>query len=453
MEVRIDSAAVDRLTRERPIDVLWKMMEPLDPTCRIFAPFQVRNKDYVWTLDGEDWTRLSEAEPWDASAVRAKIEDVRVRIPSSLALSPSLVDYILTTPGDEYVFFRKSPSGDVEVQLTGWDFAFPRRPGQRGPVTWSDPAGEQDVRVVFEDSGTPVPSFSFMLTTPSGKEKVLSTGPDGTLYLGRMAPGRQVPLRGVTRSGDFGLVVEMGKDYYRFDVTPPPPPPPRECSLRVDVRTQGGAPAPGTRILVGGIEYTTDSSSAVVVDGLTVGMGVKVKYGGDLSICSDVDLVEGENRVLLKVPDPPVPCTLTVHLLGDGGKPLGEERVEVSGREYVTSSSGEVVIRGLARGEEVRAVYVAHPEVNGHCTVAGGENTIVLLYKEPVVVVPPPQVRIRVLDRNGDPVRNTPLRFKTRRGPLEQVSDEEGWVYFPADLFTPGEKVRLSFEYMHPPVK
>ncbi len=451
MEVKIDSTLVRKLTKDRPIEVLQKILDTLDAKYRIFAPYQVRNNDYVWTLPGEGWMTLPEAQGQDAAAVHGRIEEVRSHLESTKLIPSPVADHILTTPGDEFIYWRRNPSGDVEVLLTGWDYAFPTRPVVSPPRVAVNYSDARPVRVVFIDSGLPVPNFSFAIKTVSGSAKVLSTGPDGTFLLGNMRPGTVVPIRAVSREGEFELKVVSGEEFYRFDVTPPPPPPPPKCSLLVRVRTVGGASAPeGTHVTVGGVDHVVDGTSTLLVEGLVAGMKVRAKYKEDTSIFSDVDLVEGENETTLTIPDPPVPCSLTIRLFKGSGALMPGEILSVGGTQYKTTYNGEVNLPGLRKGDTLSVVYDAHPEVCATKVIEEGENRIDLVYTEPVVVVPPPQVRVRIFNRHGDPVCKVPLRFKTRKGPLEQVTDGEGCVYFPAELFTPGEKVKISFEYVHP---
>lgn len=183
-----------------------------------FVDMQLGSNSYIWEWDGDEWKKYSEASQEELNIVEAEIEKVR----QAVSMKTQKAEVLLTVPNIDYIFFRISDIGDVDIKFTGWGFSN-YKPAIGKPII-RDIAKQkttQKTRIAFLVDGLPVPNrdfhykFSYMQ-----KENLQQTGIDGFYTFDTpLVVGDNITLTDLISRKSFTLIVTLGKEEYIYDVT------------------------------------------------------------------------------------------------------------------------------------------------------------------------------------------------------------------------------------------
>ena len=255
MEIKVSENGVYKVipkedyTSER----LWSILSEVIPAKdQIFAAFSTSPGKYVWTLPGDGWVCLADADESTASLVQETLDAKKRAVIRALTDHSGLrVDALFVVPSEEYVFFRPASDGSLQVMLVAWDYKFPARP-EGGPViiTGSPHLKRQDVCVKFIEAEKPVPGYHFLLKLIDGRLTEKTADPAGRFQMAGLVIGKSYQLYSADRSRDFTFTVQAGKSEVIIDLT-------GDIIVEVAVN-RDDAPAQGVPVKISfvGMEYS-----------------------------------------------------------------------------------------------------------------------------------------------------------------------------------------------------
>lgn len=204
---------------------MW-LKEHLDSRgLNIFAEFSASNNHFKWTLPGSGWKRITEvAEEALEKSIRGTLDSKKLEIEKALSPIPPEVslEKVWSVPSDDYIYYRVSESGVIEVMLVAWDYQTAARHGGEGiSFRLHGTRQSQSVRMRFVEIGRPVPGYPFFIRTKDGKFNEKITDGDGSIFLGALPVGNTVEAMSTDKSRDFSFEVIKGQTDYEFDITGP----------------------------------------------------------------------------------------------------------------------------------------------------------------------------------------------------------------------------------------
>lgn len=255
MEIKVAENGVYKIIpkEEFTSEQIWSILsEVLPEKDQVFAAFSTAPRNYVWTLPGKGWTRLTEADDATLALVQDALNDKRSLVSRALADYPSLrVEALFTVPSDDYIFFRPAPDGSVQVMLVAWDYKLPaRQEGTEVVISGSPHLKRQDIRLRFIEADKPKSGYRFLLRLIDGKFTAKEADDAGCFSMPGLVVGNSYVLYSQDRSRDFSFKVEPGKTEIVFDLT---------GTITVEVKVnRDDAPAEGVPVQISfaGEEYS-----------------------------------------------------------------------------------------------------------------------------------------------------------------------------------------------------
>ncbi len=200
----------------------------LGPTNKYFAKCRIAAGFYQWDGDGIGWIALSQAPEELKTTINDRVAEARSEVRSKLsgATAPiaDMADKILTTPNDDYIFYRTTADGAVEVIFAGWGFCNFRKSSGRVIVEKLQQKDTQTVRVAFANNGEVIPNHPFSVL----KLKAVPYTTDETGYFtfgDNVEVGTSISLRSDVSNETFTLTVQPSQSDYIFNVNIPEPQP------------------------------------------------------------------------------------------------------------------------------------------------------------------------------------------------------------------------------------
>ena len=192
------------------------------------AIYQKSYDGSVWKHAEGGWIGYSEADDLVRGLVLSEIEHHKSALRASVAAHPELskiIENVLSSPGNEYYYYRFDDLGQLEVLMTGWGFKKPVRREPKGIVV-DDPREKlQSVNICFVDCGNRVPNRTFKLELRKMKRTIERvTDQDGLFLVGEhILVGTVLPIIDTVTGKTFELTVQKDQDIYECDVTLPKP--------------------------------------------------------------------------------------------------------------------------------------------------------------------------------------------------------------------------------------
>lgn len=280
MIIKINANDIYKITQSCPCDEMEEIFEVLPSELQIFAKYKVGAGFYQWTVPGDGWIRLCDADEQDATDVNNELLEKKQAVRNILANNHKInVDNIFTTPGDHYVFFRYH-SNDLEIMLVAWDYKFPAKPVSGGVVIGGPKVPvKQKVVLVFREAGLSIGKHRFGYKTYSGRNKNIVSDEDGKCYMGELLVGKSYDICVPGLSEPVILTPEKGKVEYFIDVS-------RPYTLNVRI-TKDGLPVDNSFAIV---NYLGCVHNVSVVNGEA---SIELPYS-EAAICTI--MVEGEEK-------------------------------------------------------------------------------------------------------------------------------------------------------------
>ncbi|MDE6448637.1 MAG: hypothetical protein K2L41_00985, partial [Muribaculaceae bacterium] len=381
MNIKVSVNAVTRIIDPKvPIEQVYKVVQPVASNARINLGAFTAGAGYLqWALDGEGWIRFKDLDDAEKAVVAQEFTERRQQVIDGLK-GAQIASDVLTVPSEEFLLVRRN-GADNEIALAAWAYRYPERVSGLELNTWRSNARLQEVDISFSWAGKLIPNMPFML---EGFPHF--TDLDGTFHVDKPLPvGKQYrlytsnnPAPGV-EDRTFMFTVEQGKADYCFDMT-------RWFDIETTV-THDGEPVEGAECMI----VFGDRQEKLTTDafGRTT---LRLPLAGD--IVGHINANQPE-------------CTATCR-----GKEL----------EFTPHRADEYHLFGF----EFETEKVSEPE----SPVVEEEKAA-----EPEPPEAPQLITIKILDYDGFPVVNMPLKLKTKtKGTFDYVTDEKGMITVPADI-------------------
>jgi len=391
MNIKVSVNAVTRIVDPKiPIEQLYKVVQPIANSAGIQLCTFTAGAGYLqWILDGEGWIPFKDLDDTDKANVAQAFTERRQQVLDELK-GAQIANDVLTVPSDEFLLVRKNGIND-DIALAAWAYRYPERASGLELNTWRSNAKLQEVNIIFTWDEKPIPNMPFML---EGLPHF--TDLDGTFHVDKPLPvGKQYSLHTSTapvpgiEDRRFTLTVEQNKAEYRFDMT-------RWFDLEVIV-TRGGEPVCDCSCMIG---------------------------------------FNGKNNTLAT--DSTGRATLRLPLAGDMVGHAAPNQPEC------TATCSDKTLK-----------YTPQHADDYHTFEFDLEPEKTPEPEPPVIpeekVIPPPvkepeMVKIVIIDYEGFPVVNMPLKIKTKaKGTIDIVTDDKGAVTIPAEIVSHKEKVNVKF--------
>lgn len=202
---------VEQQANNRIREVLGEPLSQYFATCHVGADF------YSWTTPANGkWLAMTQAPTDEVGGVKRKWEVLQQEVRTKLAAHPELAERILEIPNDEYIYYRWSQEGNVELLVTGWGFRNFKRPVYKPIVNPSD-NHTRAVTVAFTCKGEKVPNRAFFIVATK-KHNARVTDGEGNCDLGNLDIGTTVTLIDGPTQQPFAFTVEADKGEYTFEV-------------------------------------------------------------------------------------------------------------------------------------------------------------------------------------------------------------------------------------------
>ena len=411
----------------------------------LFAKIQMNGNSAQWYVDGDNagYRPITNATEEDRIAA---LQDLKVRKARILqVLQKKNVPYaesLFVIPSEDQIFYSKV-NGEVKALLCQWGFRKRNDPAKHDTISFllstvPDPPEPVDVCFIAKGSdGKPLGSLPFKLEWVGVNLQDFITGEDGSYSLGNMMPGATFSVLD-DRGNKFSFTVSTGVCDYEAVF-------PVYASLTIKVVNQDGDPKPSYKIAVGDLEIMTDDQGIYSDNSIELNSDSSVTVFDDTGHREVYKLERGENTFTFQVTDQFF-SSLIIHTQWSDGEAIPNHKVVVNGEEKESDQDGNIVLSGLEPGSN----YTVYPAENindrQEICLARGDNEVLVQKTK----IPPKDVRIRLFDHKGNPLRNLHVNFKLASGPCEADTDDEGCIFIPETLFTDKEKVQFSFEYEDP---
>lgn len=438
--------SIDYLIQNQSYENIVARMEvDLGPEdVNFFSRFRQEGSRGIWyTEHSGTYKPFKDASPQEQELIAIEMEERKRSITEKMQAKMPYIQSLFTIPTENQIFFHTDENGEIRVTLTQWGF---KARGEGGDI---DVIGaiiarprtltQTDVWIqAFYSDELPAADATLNLHLFNAlNERGFKTDADGKFHLGKLINGKDFSVNDGNGHEEH-FVVTPGQNVYVINL-------PLYVGYEVVVQNQEGMRKTGYPLMLDGVEFVTDEKGAVHVDNVLLIPGKQIVLRNQAGDEKSYSLTRSDNRFLYEVIDH-FSSSLTVKVRFDAGEPIADRKVSVGAKEYLTDGEGMFTVSDLEPGMVVHVQDMIEPSVFVDKELERGDNTIELVIAKPI----PPMVRVRVFNVAGEPITNTKLRFETKLGPLEAVTDQDGAVFFPKELFTHKEKVKLRFEYVDP---
>ena len=411
----------------------------------LFAKIQMNGNSAQWYVDESNaaYRPITTASEEDRLAA---LQDLKVRKARILqTLKQKNVPYaesLFIVPSEDQIFYSKTGS-TTRALLCQWGFKKRNDISKHDTITFllesvPDPPEPVNVRFVSKGSdGKALGPQPFKLDWVGVNMQDFITEEDGTYPLGKMMPGSSFSVLD-DNGNKFPFTVAPGIFDYEAVI-------PIYASFAIKVANQDGDPKKAYKIAVGELEVMTDS------EGMYKDARIELTSDSSITVFDETGhrevyrLERGDNAFTFLVTDK-FYSSLLVHTQWNDGEIIPGAKVMVNGEEKESDNDGIIEMNDLEPG----SCYTIYPSDNisdkQEIRLERGRNEVLIQKTK----IPPKDVRIRLFDHKGNPLRNLHVRFKLASGPCEADTDEEGCIFIPETLFTDKEKVQFSFEYDDP---
>lgn len=330
---KIKQAALNEIHWKLPgwnqgADANARLKSLLRDASKYFASVNVGPSAVFWNDPASDWTCVTAATAAERPAIEAEHRRVSALVSQRAG---KYAEMLLTRPNDDYLFFRPTPQGGVEILFTGWGYSNYKKASGGAFRKMNEKEDTHPATVCFTVNDEPQPMRAFEVLLPGGRVNSVQTDAEGKYLFPKVNPGAKTTLRDVESQKTFEVVWDKNRTEYRFDVTPeyvpeevvepevpeeekkeevlpPPPPPVPETPITVRIVDHKGQPfananvsltMPGARVdgaldTTGAIRFAADKFPP----GMPITTSVVAGRESFPSIVWSID--EGEHEYLLQ---------------------------------------------------------------------------------------------------------------------------------------------------------
>lgn len=236
------------IAKEPAYEKLYTMLSRMTGSALLFAERHTTLKQIQWSAPGDDWKPLALAPDEVRQQALHIMANARAAVSAALGGSNSrLTDNVLTTPSEDFIFYRPDAAGGIQVVLTAWGY---RQAQIANPLAaWLLGINKKGgIGIGFSRQGKPVPSYPFRMIMASGQAKVFTTGPDGLLHIKPNVNDHQITVayeNGLTHT----ISLVMGQETYWIalpDIEPKPEPEPEPEPEPIPAPEPNPVPEPPT---------------------------------------------------------------------------------------------------------------------------------------------------------------------------------------------------------------
>lgn len=230
-----------------------RLREVLGDTSKYFALLKVGNATYNWVVDtAAQWLPMGMAPDSEKALIMERTEAIKQEVYAKLQADDNLAGKICQVPNyDEYIFYRHTADGAIDVVITGWGFHNFKKAGPFKD-TWPPRPQMFQTSIAFVANGVRQPNRPFRILTPH-MAKPDTTNEEG-LRSFREYPGAALSVIDDATGRRFDFVTTNADTLLEFDVTevpiveqPPvqPEQPPMPVIVRLTALDAQGMPLRG----------------------------------------------------------------------------------------------------------------------------------------------------------------------------------------------------------------
>ena len=421
-------------------DELRKRLGP--GTLQYFASCFIGNAYYQWStnINGQ-WMPLTEADPAQRELVAERMAEIKQEVIAKMANDPELAEQVMEVPTIDYIYFKPTAEGKVDVIITGWGFRnFKNDPPFRIKTKPKKPVTPNTI--AFAIDGQQLPNRTFTLKAPwTNKPEEKLTNADGLFTIEESAD-TPLEITDTLTGKQFNIVVNNSQPAHVFDLT-------EKTALTIQAFADG-QPVNGDPVSVdyGGQHYDlTMENGQATIPYLTLhrGHSCQVILRGEEQNVEPT--LEGPNVVTFQF-QTPLPTiehgALTIEAYADG-QPINGELVSIDycGQHYdLPLQNGTTTIADLviSQGQPATA-YMRDAQQSA--TLVKDENVLLRFDFQ----TPPPEpitARLAALDFMGVPMRGAQFHMQQGDTVLDGILDDQGQVFFIKDPFMPGQPIAVN---------
>ncbi len=408
----------------------------------LFSKILLRGDGAEWVVeDNKEYHPFSVATAEEKELIAISLEERKESVLRKLGGMPFAKD-LLTIPSENQIFFSKDNMGNVSVTLTQWGFKLPRSKDDIDIISAliAKPRvlvqSQVNVIVCYSD-GLPASNESFDLQL-FGSMVPFKTNEDGRFNLGRLINGKSFAISD-HKGNEKSFTVDPSIELYEVEF-------PIYTSYNIMVSNQEDTPCANFTLVVDGNPMTTDEKGLIKSDEfvltpkmVVVAVHEETSHKETYTLARDPE----ENHFKF-VYSEKFYSTLDVQVRYPDGEGLPKFRVKVGNDEYEADEYGHLHLEGFEADTTIRVADAFDCANYVDVELQRGDNATELIIKRPEVKM----VRIHLQDKEGNPLRDLPLKLQRKKTEdLEGTTDADGNVFFPAELFADGQKIKLSCSY------
>ena len=426
---------------------------------RLFSKVEQRNNEAIWYIDSdvENYKSFKDATPEEKGEIADLIEERSAQIKTKITTLKEIAEFqqfIFSIPSENQIFYTYDINQNLIVTLAQWgcgDVSLGKPIDiSSTPIAVPYPNPEVNLLIKYTDN-SPADNetfyFSLVNDHPAAdtSAKPFKTDTEGKKSLGKRKKGLTFNISNKEDKSDVNHQITVTEQslYELFF--------PCFTSYRVQVVNQFDEPYPNEQILANNQLFTTDEKGCFEVNRLEYIPNTNI----DLALASNTE--KKAQFTLQKNADNnhfkfvlPVDCEYNLHiktLLENGtAVPNYKLQIEKEGKNepYETDENGILSFKNLTQDQEITVVDWNNPENKQTITIQRGDN-----YCDVIVELPKEkQVRIKLLDLEGNPIKGTNLNVKTKAGTFKGTTDVDGYIHLPFTNFKHKEKVKVNFTYL-----
>ncbi len=424
---------------------------------RLFSKIEQRNNETFWYIDSDlkNYKNFRDATPEERGEIADFIEEQSVRIGKKIAALKEIAAYeqqIFNVPSEDQIFFTYDSNNNLMVTLAQWGCSnisqgnginlysgllnVPRSDKINATllIKYADntPAANETFYFSFENSHP----------TADSSGSPIKTNAEGLKSLGKLKKGISFTISNRLDKSDCNRMITVSEQtlYELFF--------PYYTSYDVLVVNQFGEPIADKEIYANGQIYLTDNNGHFNVPKieyfLDTYINLSAKQGSDESASFLLQKNAEENDFKFELTID-YECSLNIKTLLKNGEVVPNYKLQIEKKgenaQYSTDENGELSFKDLTPNEEFTIVDWENPENKEMVTIQRGNNCCDLI----VELLKEKQVRIKLLDLEGKPMKGITMNIKTKSGIFTKTTDLDGYIHLPFSNFNDKEKVKVDF--------